>query len=135
MRAVLEDLGISVTGYGLADGSGLSRQGRLSPSLLTSLLTVDAGDKHPELRGVFTGLPVGGYSGTLAARFRGAAVTGTVRAKTGTLTGVSAIAGLVTDADGRTLAFAAIADNNSSTGAAQAALDRIVTAVASCGCR
>jgi D-alanyl-D-alanine carboxypeptidase/D-alanyl-D-alanine-endopeptidase (penicillin-binding protein 4) len=135
MRAVLEDLGISVTGYGLADGSGLSRQGRLSPSLLTSLLTVDAGDKHPELHGVFTGLPVGGYSGTLAARFRGAAVTGTVRAKTGTLTGVSAIAGLVTDADGRTLAFAAIADNNSSTGAAQAALDRIVTAVASCGCR
>jgi D-alanyl-D-alanine carboxypeptidase/D-alanyl-D-alanine-endopeptidase (penicillin-binding protein 4) len=135
MRAVLEDLGISVTGYGLADGSGLSRQGRLSAGLLTSLLTVDAGDKHAELHGVFTGLPVGGYSGTLAARFRGAAVAGTVRAKTGTLTGISAIAGLVTDADGRILAFAAIADNNPGTGGAQQALDRIVTAVASCGCR
>lgn len=134
-RSVLEDLGIPVAGFGLADGSGLSRQGRLSPALLTALLTVDASDRHPELHGVFTGLAVGGYSGTLARRFRGNGVTGTVRAKTGTLTGVSAIAGLVTDADGRTLAFCAIADANTSTWAAEQALDKIVSTLAGCGCR
>jgi D-alanyl-D-alanine carboxypeptidase len=138
MRTVLEQLGIPVAGYGLQDGSGLSRNGRLSPGLLTALLALDARPDHPELHGVFTGLPVAGYSGTLAGRFRSpqsGAAAGEVRAKTGTLTGVSSIAGIVIDKDGRVLAFAVIADANKSTSGAVDVLDRIASALAACGCR
>ncbi len=138
MKATLEQLGIPTAGYGLQDGSGLSRAGRLSPALLTALLATDARVDKPELHGVFTGLPVAGYSGTLAGRFRtvkgGSSAAGEVRAKTGTLTGVSSIAGLIIDADGRTLAFAVIADANKSTPQAVEALDRIAATLAACGC-
>lgn len=139
MRAVLEELSVPVSGYGLQDGSGLSRQGRLSPSILTAVLTTAARADRPDLHGLFTGLPVAGYSGTLASRYRtpkgSSSAAGEVRAKTGTLTGVSSIAGIVVDADGRTLAFALIADANPSTPAAVEALDRITAALAACGCR
>jgi serine-type D-Ala-D-Ala carboxypeptidase/endopeptidase (penicillin-binding protein 4) len=138
MKATLEQLGVPTAGYGLQDGSGLSRNGRLSPALLTALLATAARPDKPELHGVFTGLPVAGYSGTLAGRFRtvkgGSSAAGEVRAKTGTLTGVSSIAGLIIDADGRTLAFAVIADANKSTPQAVEALDRIAAALAACGC-
>jgi D-alanyl-D-alanine carboxypeptidase/D-alanyl-D-alanine-endopeptidase (penicillin-binding protein 4) len=134
MKATLEQLGIPIAGYGLQDGSGLSRNGRLSPSLLTALLATAARPDKPELHGVFTGLPVAGYSGTLASRYRGSSAAGEVRAKTGTLTGVSSIAGLIVDLDGRTLAFAVIADANESTPQAVAALDQIGAALAACGC-
>jgi len=138
MKATLEQLGIPTAGYGLQDGSGLSRNGRLSPALLTALLATAARPDKPELHGVFTGLPVAGYSGTLAGRFRtvkgGSSAAGEVRAKTGTLTGVSSIAGLIVDADGSTLAFAVIADANTSTPQAMEALDRIAAALAACGC-
>jgi serine-type D-Ala-D-Ala carboxypeptidase/endopeptidase (penicillin-binding protein 4) len=139
MRSVLEQLGVPVTGFALQDGSGLSRLGKLSPNLLTALLATDARPDKPELHGVFTGLPVAGYSGTLAGRFRtpnsGGSAAGAVRAKTGTLTGVSSIAGILVDADGRALAFAAIADANTSTPQAVLALDRIIATLAQCGCR
>jgi D-alanyl-D-alanine carboxypeptidase/D-alanyl-D-alanine-endopeptidase (penicillin-binding protein 4) len=139
MRSVLEELGVPVTGYGLQDGSGLSRLGRLSPALLTAVLTTAGRTDRPDLHGLFTGLPVAGYSGTLAGRYRtqqgGSSAAGEVRAKTGTLTGVSSIAGVVVDADGRALAFALIADANKSTPAAVEAHDRIAAAHAPCGCR
>jgi D-alanyl-D-alanine carboxypeptidase/D-alanyl-D-alanine-endopeptidase (penicillin-binding protein 4) len=63
---------------------------------------------------------------------------GVVRAKTGTLTSVSTLAGLVQDKDGRLLAFALLADRVGPTTAdterAEAALDRAASALASCGC-
>jgi D-alanyl-D-alanine carboxypeptidase/D-alanyl-D-alanine-endopeptidase (penicillin-binding protein 4) len=57
-----------------------------------------------------------------------------VRAKTGTLIGVSSLAGTVVDADGRLLVFAAMADDVRSTGAARLALDKLATRLARCGC-
>ena len=62
---------------------------------------------------------------------------GRVRAKTGTLSGVSALAGLVVDVDGRLLAFALYAGSvpGGGTRQAQRALDAVASALAGCGCR
>ncbi|GAA3231331.1 hypothetical protein GCM10010532_066680 [Dactylosporangium siamense] len=139
MRAVLEELNLPVTGYGLVDGSGFSRNDRLSPALLTTLLATAARSDRADLHGIFSGLPVAGYSGTLTGRFvkaqEGAGAAGLVRAKTGTLTGVNSLAGIVVDADGRTLAFAFMADQTTDRDKAVVALDRVAAALAACGCR
>lgn len=140
MDAQVAELGLPADEITLSDGSGLSRRNRISPSLLTDLVRLAASPDHPELAGIFGGLPVGGWSGTLGDRYRNAPGTdagaGTVRAKTGTLTGVHAIAGLVTTADGRLLTFAVLTDKvPGGRETAQPALDRIAAALANCGCR
>ncbi|RLP90913.1 D-alanyl-D-alanine carboxypeptidase/D-alanyl-D-alanine-endopeptidase [Micromonospora sp. BL4] len=140
MDAEVAELGLPAEEINLSDGSGLSRRNRISPSVLTDLVRLAASPDHPELAGIFGGLPVGGWSGTLDDRYRGAPGTGAgagaVRAKTGTLTGVHAIAGLVTTADGRLLTFAVLTDKvPGGTDTAQPALDRIAAALANCGCR
>ena len=137
IRARLADLGLPVSGAHFADGSGLERADRLTADLLTSLLALAADPDHPELRPVLTGLPVAGFTGTLAQRYgTGAdrAATGLVRAKTGTLTGVNTLAGTVVDADGRVLAFAFMAAGTKSPTATSAALDHLATALTQCGC-
>ncbi|HET8657561.1 MAG TPA: D-alanyl-D-alanine carboxypeptidase/D-alanyl-D-alanine-endopeptidase [Micromonosporaceae bacterium] len=140
VAAVLGELGLPVAEGTLFDGSGLSRLNRLTPSLLTDVVALAARADRPELHGIFSGLPVAGYSGTLRDRYRTAAPVrpgvGTVRAKTGTLSGISAIAGIVVTRDGRLLAFAVLADRVPvGQFPAQDAIDRIAAALAGCGCQ
>jgi D-alanyl-D-alanine carboxypeptidase/D-alanyl-D-alanine-endopeptidase (penicillin-binding protein 4) len=140
MDAVVGELNLPAAEIDLSDGSGLSRKNRISPSLLTDLITLAGDGSHPELGAIFGGLPVAGWSGTLDGRYRAtvtAAGAGVVRAKTGTLTGVHAIAGLVTTADGRLLTFAVLTDQAppDTPDDTRQALDRIAGALATCGCR
>jgi D-alanyl-D-alanine carboxypeptidase/D-alanyl-D-alanine-endopeptidase (penicillin-binding protein 4) len=134
VRTVLGRLGLDTSAARFVDASGLSRANRLTPALLTSVLTLTESPDHPELRGVLSGLPIAGYSGTLADRFAvspARAGAGLVRAKTGTLSGISALAGVLIDADGRRLAFAVLADGvpPGGTDAAERALDRLGAAL------
>ncbi|MFC8915445.1 D-alanyl-D-alanine carboxypeptidase/D-alanyl-D-alanine-endopeptidase [Streptomyces sp. NPDC057116] len=133
VREQLRELGVPLAGTRFADGSGLDRADRATAALLTALLARAADPARPELRPVLTGLPVGGFSGTLEDRFGdgspGAAGAGLVRAKTGTLSGVNALAGTVVTRDGRLLAFAFLAGRTPSPYAAQPALDRLATAL------
>lgn len=134
VTAAVGELGIH--GVVLHDASGLSTRDRLTPRQLVDVVALAAGADHPELRPIITGLPVAGFSGTLATRFSSAApARGLVRAKTGTLAGVSTLAGLVLDADRRLLAFAVTAPHAPSSWGAQGALDRLLAVLASCGCR
>lgn len=122
----------------LVDGSGLSVLDRASPRALARLLAAAASPDRPQLRPILAGLPVAGLTGTLADRYRSgppAAVRGILRAKTGTLDGVSSLAGLAVDRDGRLLAFAVVADRAPYYLSAQAALDRVAARIADCGCR
>ncbi|MGN9813314.1 D-alanyl-D-alanine carboxypeptidase/D-alanyl-D-alanine endopeptidase [Micromonospora sp. BQ11] len=139
MDAVVAELGLPADELSLADGSGLSRSNRISPSLLTDVLALAGDGTRPDLAAIFGGLPVAAWSGTLADRFEGPsrAGAGLVRAKTGTLTRVHAIAGLVSTADGRLLSFAVLTDDAPPDGltAARAALDRISATLTTCGCR
>ncbi|MFF5174097.1 D-alanyl-D-alanine carboxypeptidase/D-alanyl-D-alanine-endopeptidase [Micromonospora sp. NPDC000089] len=137
---VIGELGLPAGEISLADGSGLSRSNRISPTLLTDLITLAGNGSHPELGAIFGGLPVAAWSGTLSDRYllsATAAGAGVVRAKTGTLTGVHAIAGLVTTADGRLLTFAVLTDQAPAgdPDIPRRALDRIAGALAGCGCR
>ncbi|WP_083459712.1 D-alanyl-D-alanine carboxypeptidase/D-alanyl-D-alanine-endopeptidase [Jiangella muralis] len=132
--ATLADLGLDASGATLLDGSGLARGSAVPATLITQTLALAAGPDHPELRAVVTGLPVAAFTGTLADRFDDSAAAGLVRAKTGTLTGVSALAGVVVAADGVPYAFAVLADDVGNTTEARAALDDVAAALAGCGC-
>jgi len=135
---VLQQLDVDTAGSTVYDGSGLSRRNRLTPQLLLDVLEVASSDDHPALRSVITGLPVAGFVGSLQERFEDApaAARGRVRAKTGTLTGVSGLAGIATDLDGNRMAFVAIADHIAvpRTLAARRDLDLIAAALGSCRC-
>jgi D-alanyl-D-alanine carboxypeptidase/D-alanyl-D-alanine-endopeptidase (penicillin-binding protein 4) len=138
VRKVLGGLGVHLTGARIHDGSGLSRQDRLRPETLLSVLETASAADHPGLRAVVADLPVAGFTGSLAFRFEAGdrAGRGLVRAKTGTLTGVHALAGTVTTQDGVVLAFVAVTDRvrERDTLAARATLDRIAAALAGCTC-
>ena len=87
---------------------------------------------------MFSGLPVAGWSGTLHTRFTAPAVSqsarGVVRAKTGSLSGVNTLAGVLLTKDGRLLAFAIMAVGAGNAYAARGALDRVAARLVSCGC-
>jgi D-alanyl-D-alanine carboxypeptidase len=132
------DRKLGVTGIHLYDGSGLSPLNRISPRALVALLRVAA--RSGRLRAVLTGMPVSGFSGTLAPGSYfgpfGQAGLGTVRAKTGNLTGVATMAGIVYTASGQSLAFAFMGNNIPVKHAATAGivLAQLATALAGCGC-
>lgn len=138
---VLASLGIS-GGIHLVDGSGLSPDDRITPAALTSLVALASGAAHPRLRSAITGMPVAGFSGTLApgqsvfGHFRAPAL-GVVQAKTGNLDTVATMAGLAYDQQGQVLAFAFMADQVAPASLNQAAadIDAMATALAGCGCR
>jgi D-alanyl-D-alanine carboxypeptidase/D-alanyl-D-alanine-endopeptidase (penicillin-binding protein 4) len=133
VRSTISGLGPDI-GAGMTDGSGLAAGDRLAPAALVSLLRVAL--QRPELRDVVNDLPVADWSGTLADRYNtppASAGAGLVRAKTGTLTSVSSLAGVVTTAKGRVLVFAFIAPGvaagAAATAAAEAALDVAASAL------
>ncbi len=92
---LLERAGLDLTGTSLADASGHSVQNRVTCRLLVDVLRL------PATAPVVTPLlAVAGESGTLAERFVGTPLAGHLRAKTGSLRGVAALAGVVEDRDG-----------------------------------
>jgi serine-type D-Ala-D-Ala carboxypeptidase/endopeptidase (penicillin-binding protein 4) len=141
--AALSQAGFDPTGAVMADGSGLSTTDRVPSRLLGALLSAAAApaqgpDDTEFLRPILTGLPVAGGDGTLDDRFApdddSAAGRGVVRAKTGTLTDVSSLAGVVSDADGRLLVFA-LMSNGASPATVRPKLDDIAAKLSGCGCR
>jgi len=133
-------LGVT-TPISLVDGSGLSPRDRITPQALVRLLTAAASPAHGRLRAAITGLPVAGFSGTLAAGgsvfgSAGPAALGVVRAKTGNLTTVAALAGIAYAANGQLLAFAVMADQLAQGGldTAGARMAKVATTLAACGC-
>ena len=140
VRDTLAGLGVDMGGVTLVDGSGLSREDQAPPRVVADVLALALGDRLPAMRSVVRNLAVAGLSGTLADRFTGGAhgAAGLFRGKTGTLTGVNALAGTLVTADGRLLIVDVIANSTGAgagTTAARAALDRVIAVLASCGCR
>ena len=107
INALVRQMGFDPADYQMADGSGLSLYNYLSPELLVGFLRYAY--QHPDIyRHLLPSLPEAGADGTLRKRLRGTAAAHNVRAKTGTVTGVSSLSGYCTAADGHILAFAII---------------------------
>jgi D-alanyl-D-alanine carboxypeptidase/D-alanyl-D-alanine-endopeptidase (penicillin-binding protein 4) len=136
--ATLRQLGVRTANAKVYDGSGLSRENRIDPDTLVDVLRLASSADQPDLRSVLTGLPVAGFTGSLTFRFDNAPEPGRgrVRAKTGTLTGVSALAGVATDLDGVPMVFALVADRVKlrDTLEAQQTLDDLAAALGACHC-
>ncbi len=131
----LKKAGIDTSGLRLHDGSGLSRADRVSPTTLAQ--TVVASVASLPTANVLGYLPVSGFSGTLSSRFSTAKdAYGLVRAKTGTLTGVHSLAGYALEADGLPVIFALMSDGTPGVDllTAEAALDKVAAAIATCAC-
>lgn len=90
--AALADLGLPTEGVTMVDGSGLDRGNRATCTTLLAALAVGERDG---LEGLWDGLAVAGESGTLATRLVGTPLEGRLRAKTGSLNGVTGLVGLV----------------------------------------
>jgi serine-type D-Ala-D-Ala carboxypeptidase/endopeptidase (penicillin-binding protein 4) len=102
---LLGDAGVPLDGVRIVDGSGLTIENELTCRALVDVLTREG--TGPVVR---EGLAVAGQSGTLAERWEGTPVAGRLRAKTGTLRNVTALAGEVQTVQGGTVSFAYVAN-------------------------
>ena len=111
-RKLMDSFGITTKNLVVKDGSGLSRENRVTAQQISQLLIVIARDE--KLKPLITGLPIGGVTGTLTERFVETAPSaiGLVRAKTGTLNGTTNLAGYV-ESETKEYVFVIIADKHS----------------------
>ncbi len=106
-KRLIARLGLGNAPYRIADGSGLSLYNYLSTELLCGLLRYAW--QSPSIKSTLVpALPIAGVDGTLEKRMRGSRAAGNVHAKTGTVSGISSLAGYCTAANGHELCFAII---------------------------
>ncbi|HEY8372795.1 MAG TPA: D-alanyl-D-alanine carboxypeptidase/D-alanyl-D-alanine-endopeptidase [Pseudonocardiaceae bacterium] len=115
MQDKLAALGLPPGTYRMVDGSGLSRMDMLSAEQVSALL-VEVRDE-PWFPSWYASLPVAGepdrmVGGTLRSRMRDTPAAGNVVAKTGSMTGVTALSGYVTAANGQPLVFSVLLNNH-----------------------
>ena len=106
-QQLIQRLGLNPADYKLADGSGLSLYNYVSPELLVRLLRFARLNANVADH-LLPALPIAAVDGTLKGRMAGNYTFGNVQAKTGTLTGISSLAGYCTAAGGHHLCFAII---------------------------
>lgn len=104
VNTLISSLGLQPDHYQIADGSGLSLYNYLTPELLGQLLRYAYSD-NAIYRHLLPSLPIAGEDGTLRKRMRGTSAKGNVKAKTGTVEGVSTLSGYCTARNGNTLCF------------------------------
>lgn len=131
VHAYLDGLGVAPEDGALVNGSGLSRESRLKPSLLTAVL-VDMAEDWQVGHEFVASLAIGGRDGTLWRRLRDD--PGRLRGKTGTLDGVHCLTGYLTDAAGELYAFAFLVnDLEGGTSGARRLHDRFARSVLDVG--
>lgn len=124
-RTVAAELRLPVRPLILSDGSGLDRANRLSCELVDAVLAT-SGEDSP----LGKGLSVAGSIGTLTRRFLNTPAAGKVKAKTGSLDGVTSLSGWTTDLRGGDLQFAMLANDLPHDAAGTALQNQLVNVLA-----
>jgi len=101
---LFDEVGLDTSQFNYVDGSGVSRYNYCSPNHLIQVLRYGFQDYTINAE-YLAALPTGGWDGTLRKRLRSESINRRIRAKTGTLEGVSCLSGYVYTADGEPLAF------------------------------
>jgi serine-type D-Ala-D-Ala carboxypeptidase/endopeptidase (penicillin-binding protein 4) len=110
IKAELQARGVDVASLVQIDGSGLDRDNRVTCGVLLQVVRSEkVGNDY------FNGLAVMGEYGTLRKRLRDTAATGKVHAKTGSLNGVSSLAGFAESVEKRPVLFALVFNGLAST--------------------
>jgi D-alanyl-D-alanine carboxypeptidase/D-alanyl-D-alanine-endopeptidase (penicillin-binding protein 4) len=104
LRTTLQQLGLTLDGAALRDGSGLSHEDRVTAEQVVQLLLIMR--RHPHGKLFIETLAQPGEDGSMRRRYDSPVLRGRLRAKTGTISGVRTLAGYATRPDGTTLAFA-----------------------------
>ncbi len=128
-KKFLDDAGVNTDGIRLACGSGRSHKNRLTARSITDLLKVTAGrfDIGPDF---VASLGIMGVDGSVRKRLAKSPAKANARAKTGTLKGVSALAGYVAGKDEKLYAYAILQNQNKCYyKQADEIEDKIVTAI------
>lgn len=123
-KKLISRLGLNADNYRIADGSGLSLYDYVTAELLTKLLR-HAWNTPSIYKALSEALPIAGVDGTLKKRMINTAAEGNVRAKTGTVTGITSLAGYCTAPNGHQLCFAIINQGILSNGLGRAFQDRV----------
>lgn len=119
IQNLITRLGLKKEDYRLADGCGLSNYDYISPELLIAFLRYAYNNKQIYQR-LNESLPIAGVDGTLQTRMRrGSPAYRNVRAKTGTVTGVSCLSGYLKSNNGHDIAFSIMNQNSLSAQAAR----------------
>lgn len=107
MNRLIKKVGLDPKRYNIADGSGLSLYNYVTAELEVRMLRYAFKNNNIYLH-LHPSLPQAGTDGTLRKRMTSPFTQGNVYAKTGTLSGISSLAGYCTAANGHRLAFAII---------------------------
>ncbi len=109
LKSFLLSAGLKPWDFDLTDASGLSRQDLVTPAGMVQLLRHMWSSPYREIYS--QSLPLAGEDGTLDWRFSRSSARGRIRAKTGTLTNITALSGYATADNGKVLAFSILANN------------------------
>lgn len=123
INGLLKRKNISTQGFFIENGSGLSRQERITARQLAAML--EAAWQSPYAAEFISSMPLVGMDGTMRRRLRNTALTGQAHIKTGTLRNVRAIAGYSRDRNGDSWAVVAIINHPKPWGAS-AILDQVL---------
>ena len=125
VRETLTQLRVEPEGYVIVDGSGLSRKNLTTPAALVQVL--QGIGKSPQAEVFRASLPIAGVNGTLKNRFLNTAAAGMVQAKTGSMTGISALSGYMNAPNYEPLVFSIIVNQSEQPGKVmRTAIDEIV---------
>ena len=128
VRAWLAEQRIDASALVLDNGSGLSRSERLTPLLMASVLKAAWAGRH--VHDLLATLPTAGVDGTMRRRLKDSSAAGWARLKTGTLSNVVALAGVVRDARGRRWAVAMMLNHVDANKLGRPVLDALVDSLA-----